>query len=164
MEFYGARSDTNIGGLYLVFKGAQNIIIAVNNSMSDIWPVDQHVESGVLTSGAGFIPASTSDSRAVWAGWYIYDRKKGFYGTSFGLTFQRHGGEVSVGMDCPNSLLGGRNSVSLMEGGDRKAVEKQARISHNKDSAIDMPTGKTTARISSKYGNINWAYLIFDGQ
>jgi hypothetical protein len=148
----------------LIFKGAQNILLAVNNTQSDIWPVDHWIESGVITAGAGFLPATRADSRAVWAGWYIYDRKKGFYGTSFGLTFKRNGGSLSVGMDCPNSLLGGRNSISLLQGDDKKAAEKQARDSHNKESEIEMSSGKSHARIASKYGNINWAYLIFDGE
>ena len=152
------------GGLYLVFKGAQNIVIAINNSLSDVWPVNHYIESGQITSGASYLPASTPQSPAVWAGWYLYDRKKGFYGTSFGLTFHRNGGEVSMGMDCPNSLLGGRNAVSLRADSDAKAADKKARDTHDKDCDISQSTGKTVARIPSKYGNVNWAYLVFDGQ
>ena len=153
-----------LGGLYLIFKGAQNCLLVVNNSHSDVRPVDHYIESGQLTSATSYLPASRPNDPAVWVGWFIYDRKKGFYGTSFSLTLGRNGGDVTIGMDCPNSLFGGRNSVVLVGGSDRKDTEFKARNCHDKDATVEMSTGKTVARIASKYGNINWGYCIFDGQ
>lgn len=153
-----------VGGLYLVFKGAQNILLAVNNSLSDVWPVDHYTHSGVITSGASYLPASPEGSPTAWAGWYIYDRKIGFYGTTFALTFHRNGEDVTVGMDCPNSFFGGRNSVCVLQGNDKQAVVKKVDDTHDKDSMVQMSSGNTVARIVSKYGNVNWGYVVFDGK
>ncbi len=148
-----------------MFKGAQNILLVVNNTHTDVRPIEDYVESGVRTAVTSYLPALPPSNPFCMGGFFIYTKKTvGFYGTSLGLTLNRKGGDLSIGMDCPNSLLGGRNSIVISKGGDMKAAESRARDCHDKYGEIDMGTGKSSVKIASKYGNISWGYCIMDGE
>ncbi|KAI1284219.1 hypothetical protein F5Y07DRAFT_407707 [Xylaria sp. FL0933] len=152
------------GGLYLVFKDARNMLLVVNNTHSDIQPVSHDIYSGEVTAGTDFIPKTSEKSPCCYAGWYIYDKKTGFYGTTVGLVFKRGGGNVAIGLDCPNSGFGGKNSVTLAAGSDAADAQYKARSCHDTDAEVNLGTGLCSARIASNWGNVNMARLIFDGQ
>ncbi|KAI1124446.1 hypothetical protein F5Y10DRAFT_269126 [Nemania abortiva] len=145
-----------LGGLYLVFKGARNLLFVVNNTLSDVQLVGQDIHSGEVTVATAFLPKKASEnSPYCWAGWYVYDRKTGFYGTTVGLVFKRSGANVAIGLDCPNSAFGGRNSVTLTASSDAADAQYRARSCHDTDAELNYSTGLCSARIASNWGNVN---------
>ncbi|KAF7502299.1 hypothetical protein GJ744_006154 [Endocarpon pusillum] len=152
-----------LGGAYLMFKVAQNILLVVGKTQSDACSIEDYVESGVRTAATSYLPAVPPSSPVCWGGFFIYTKKTvGFYGTALFLTLNRKRVDLSIGMDCRNSLLGGSNSIIILKSSDVKAVESRARGCHDKHGEIEMNTGKSSVKIASKYGNGSWGYCIMD--
>jgi hypothetical protein len=109
------------GLLYSALKGCRNIMIIANNTSKDIIANMEHIENGERTGVTTRIPAANKKLDEYWAGLHIYDKNNvggysaGFFGSTFGISFDSDLGHFSVGMDCPNMRLGGKNSIAVTD-------------------------------------------------
>ncbi|KAI0161877.1 hypothetical protein GGR52DRAFT_143842 [Hypoxylon sp. FL1284] len=154
---------TIFGLLYVLFKDARNVLLVVNDTSSDVKPIKQDIYSGEIKLGTNYLPRGKPSRPWVWAGWYVWDRMTGFYGTTVGVVFQNSGTDVAIGLDCPNTAGGGRNAVSLQVGSDAAGAQSQARGCADKSREVGFPGAKCTARIADSWGNVNWACMVFSG-
>lgn len=105
----------------MAFKGARNFLLVLNDTSEDIISNMEYIGNGEQTGIAPSIPARTEGLGTVWGGIYIYDKwavgstSLSFFGTVFGISFASKCGAFSVGMDCPNTIFGGRNSMAILD-------------------------------------------------
>ncbi|KAI9875968.1 MAG: hypothetical protein M1830_007667 [Pleopsidium flavum] len=158
------------GGLYLVFKDALNVLLVVNNMQTDVRFRGDKIINGDHGTVTNYLPANDPKSPLVWAGFYSYRKFQagflgsvGTYGSEFGASFTRAGADFSVGMDCPNSAFGGRNSIRVTPGLDsRKAAELAGDSRNEEDQFLSEGNGRTSVRRANPWGNINWGVCLID--
>lgn len=153
-----------LGGLYLMLKDAVNVLIVVNDTPNDVLPLKEWIEHGDRRIVPELIPAAHPNSDFVYGGLFFYSKFQiqtysvGLYGSSFGVSFETGDKHFSVGMSCPNSLLGGRNSAQVHNREDAHAACEMAR---NAACAHGWCVGPyIDVRIASSWGNVNWARAV----
>jgi hypothetical protein len=151
----------------MLFKDAMNVLLVANNTTNEVNFTGDEVVHGERRNVTRFFPAKTNDR--IWVGWFSYIKSTflvgpfGFHGSQFGAGFSTSTGDLSVGMDCPNSLFGGRNSIRLVKGLDPSEATHLADTSRNSDDELIFADGAmTSVRRANQWGNINYGYCIFD--
>jgi len=83
-------------------------------------------------------------------------------GVSFSLSELEDGPSFSVGMDCPNSIAGGRNSINLLPWDDPSGVANLANKGHDGENKCKIAKGKVdvVARRAATTGWINWGVCL----
>ncbi|THH28221.1 hypothetical protein EUX98_g5969 [Antrodiella citrinella] len=85
----------------------------------------------------------------------------GFYGSCMGIQFKSCGQKFSVGMDCPNTIFGGTNSIRVTTG-SAKEVANLASKSGNAEESINVGFVKCTVSRAAKLGNINYGVCVIE--
>ena len=67
-------------------------------------------------------------------------------------------------MDCPHSILGGRNSIEIVEGDNREEALKRVLRSGSLQGWIHTEKHNTVVRAASTTRNISWWRCIADGE
>ncbi|KAI9876843.1 MAG: hypothetical protein M1830_005477 [Pleopsidium flavum] len=146
------------GILYLVFKDALNVLLVVNNMQTDVRFRGDRIINGDRGTITNYLPSN--DPKSPPAGFL---GSVGTYGSEFGASFTRAGADFSVGMDCPNSAFGGRNSIRVTPGLDaRKAAELAGDSRNEDDQFLSEENGRTSVRRANPWGNINWGVCLID--
>ncbi|KAI4599473.1 hypothetical protein KJ359_001915 [Pestalotiopsis sp. 9143b] len=100
----------------------------------------------------------------VWSGLFVYTKYKvksvslGTCGSAFGVSFKTGRGNFSVGMDCPNSLAGGNNSIEVHNREHAHDACKMALGSGCIHGWSDRPY--VDVKIADHWGTINWGRAI----
>ncbi|KAI0832360.1 hypothetical protein BC628DRAFT_1346352 [Trametes gibbosa] len=86
----------------------------------------------------------------------------GFYGSCMGIDFRFPSGHrFAVGMDCPNTILGGRNSTVVTTKSAKDAAEL-ANDTHTSAQSIGVGPYKCTIRRAAALGSTNYAVCVID--
>ncbi|KAK7711096.1 hypothetical protein SLS57_008186 [Botryosphaeria dothidea] len=153
---------------YLAVKDARNVLLLVNDTPSDIFPLRDNVRNGERKVVPEVIPATALNSDFVSASFFVYEKYKiagqsfGSYGSAFGVSFKGGQGEFSVGMDCPNSFFGGNNSIEVCTGNDPGRAAQMALDSGCMHGWTDNP--RVDVKIADHWGNVNWGRAIAMGK
>ncbi|KAK4182188.1 hypothetical protein QBC35DRAFT_549095 [Podospora australis] len=177
---WAALAGIGIGLGVLAFKGASNVMIIVNDTSSQIVRRRHKIANGKTQTETPVIegrtkPTTSQSSRAdsfVSVGIYAYSKDETFgiplsffgslIGVSFSLSGLADGPSFSVGMDCPNSALGGGNSIRLLAWDDPSGVAGKANDCHDEEDKCKIAKGKVdvVVRRASKTGSINWGMCL----
>ncbi len=84
-----------------------------------------------------------------------------FYGSCMGITPMSPGQKFSVGMDCPNTIFGGTNSIRLTSGTAKTAADLAA-SSGNATESITVGSVRLTASCAAKLGSINYGIYFIE--
>lgn len=89
----------------------------------------------------------------------------GFFGSMFGIRFDAKRGSLtdgfSIGMECPNTALGGRNSIYCTTQSAR-AASGGASAGGYEEGIATTAHGKLTGRRANPWGNINYGVAFFE--
>ncbi|KAE8444706.1 hypothetical protein EG329_014364 [Mollisiaceae sp. DMI_Dod_QoI] len=156
-----------VGGLYLTLKGAQNVLLVVNETKLDIVTIGERIKNGERVVATPKISPADPNGEIVYGGFFVYTKTKvlgqsaGTYGSAFGLSFRGGQGDFSVGMDCPNSFFGGTNSIEVCTGNEAHKAADMATGSGCRHGWTSQP--QVDAKCASKWGNVNWGRVIAMG-
>ncbi|KAI1461866.1 hypothetical protein F4805DRAFT_185415 [Annulohypoxylon moriforme] len=160
----------------LALKGAANVLFVVNDTDSRIIAKDEHFPNGERTTMTPQVEArvvggaGTDDYIAV--GLYVYSKTTafgfsiGFFGSLVGISYTLTGLKgspcFSVGMDCPNSVFGGTNSIKLLLGDDPSGVAGQAMDCHDEEGQGQISGADVSimTRRAARLGSINWGICV----
>lgn len=83
----------------------------------------------------------------------------GFYGSTVGLALKRSSDAAtfSIGLDCPNTLLGGTNCCRIINGNDAKKACLLANDSGVGEETVYLGNSSVTIRRASKWGSVNYS-------
>ncbi|KAH7918514.1 hypothetical protein BV22DRAFT_1041727 [Leucogyrophana mollusca] len=154
-----------------LMKDATNVLLVVNDSEYDLTFRDDDVTSGQRCSVVTTIPARASGHSKLGyptlypCGAFVYQKKLGsWYGSLFGVEFgarrRAWTDRVSIGMDSPNTALGGSNSI-FVTGNDAKKAMAGARDGNAEDDSANTPRGRITGRRAHKWGPINFGFAFY---
>lgn len=149
---------------YLTTKDASNVLLVVNETSSDVLPHYEWIENGERRIVTESIPAAPAHGDFVWCGVFVYTKytvksvPMSTYGSAFGVSFQTGRGHFSVGMDCPNSLTGGNNSIEVHNREHAHDACKMALGSGCMHGWSDRPY--VDVKIADHWGTINWGRAI----
>ena len=148
-----------------VMKEASNVLLVINDSQKDIKSLKEHIANGERRLVTTMIPAASPSSDLVPCGLFIYTKYniKGIsvsaYGSSFGVSFECSGnGFFSVGMDCPNTIAGGNNSIEVHPREHAHDACKMALESGREHGWCEEPS--VDVKIGDCYGDVNWGSAI----
>ncbi|KAF3012607.1 hypothetical protein E8E14_008552 [Neopestalotiopsis sp. 37M] len=150
--------------IYLTTKDASNVLLVVNDTSSDVLPLYEWIENGERRLVPESIPAAPAHGDFVWCGLFVYTKYKvkskslGTYGSAFGVSFKTGRGNFSVGMDCPNSLAGGNNSIEVHNREHAHDACKMALGSGCMHGWSDRP--HVDVKIADHWGTKNWGRAI----
>ncbi|KAM7191656.1 hypothetical protein V8F33_008752 [Rhypophila sp. PSN 637] len=106
--------------ILFALKECCNILLVVNNTKSDVTFLHDKAKNGDRTSYTKEIPSTAGKMDGYHAaGWYFYDKNKiggytiGFFGSAFGAAWSCGERKFAIGMDCPNTIMGGSNSIEI---------------------------------------------------
>ena len=82
----------------------------------------------------------------------------GFYGSTLGVGFRRNVDNQywSIGMDCPNTALGGTNGIQLRNGDDPRLVAELVNVSSKDTDTIRVGPETCTVSRADPWGSINY--------
>ena len=113
---------------------------------------------------AEMIPAAPANGDFVYCGLFVYSKYQvktfsiGTYGSAFGVSFNTGHGNFSVGMDCPNSFMGGNNSIEVHNREHAKEACDMALKSGIVHGWSNNPY--VDVKIADHWGNVNWGRAI----
>lgn len=135
----------SIGPAYPTLRDAGNLLLVINDSPNDILPFTEYTENGERRVVPEIIPAVVPNADFVHCGLFIYSKYQiynvavGTYGSAFGVSYSMAGGHFSIGMDFPNSLMGGNNSIEVYnQPAPRHAREMALSLGTNTGGAISV--------------------------
>ncbi|KAK1989894.1 hypothetical protein LX36DRAFT_676261 [Colletotrichum falcatum] len=154
-------------GAYLLLKDASNVLLVVNDSPNDLMPKYEWIENGERRVVPEMIPAAVPNSDFVSCGLFFYSKyhvksfSLGTFSSAFGVSFGTGDENFSIGMDCPNSLLGGNNSIEVHNEEHAQRACKMALGSGCMHRWTDRP--RVDVKIADHWGNVNWGRAIVMG-
>lgn len=88
----------------------------------------------------------------------------GFYGSTVGVVFQSGNSDFSIGLDCPNTVIGGNNAIRpfAVTSGTGTADAAQAAADNTDGTgqsgeSITVNGGTCTVVRAHEWGNVNYA-------
>ncbi|KAH7921335.1 hypothetical protein BV22DRAFT_737694 [Leucogyrophana mollusca] len=157
--------------LFLMLKDATNILLLANDSDFALTFASDVVANGKRSSVVTTIPAmikAHNGAPAVYpCGAFVYQKVSGsWFGSLFGAEFSasRDGktDTVSVGMDCPNSAIGGGNTIFVTGQGAQKAADgAHDRSSDNEEDTAQTSHGRITGRRANRWGFTNYGFAFY---
>lgn len=128
----------------------------------------EHLEIGERRVVPDMIPAAVPNHDFVPCGLWVHGRQQtadfsfGTYGDAVGVSFTAGSGFFSVGMNCPNSLLGSHNSIGVI---NEEQAQKACQMAMNSDCAHGWCVNPfVDVKIADHWGNVNWGRAIaFNG-
>lgn len=83
----------------------------------------------------------------------------GFFGSNAGVAFKApsDGTEFSVGVDCPNSIMGGTNCIRIRAGSDAQSAAMSAASTGYSTESVKVNGHNCVASRASPLGSINYA-------
>ncbi|KAI0469658.1 hypothetical protein GGR56DRAFT_662253 [Xylariaceae sp. FL0804] len=151
-------------GVYLMLKDASNVLLVINDSPNDLMPKMEWIENGGRRVAPEMIPAAVPNSDFVSCGLFFYSKYQvqsvslGTYGSAFGVSFGTGDENFSIGMDCPNSLLGGNNSIEVHNQEHAQRACQMALDSGCLHGWTDKP--RVDVKIADHWGNVNFGRAI----
>ncbi|KAH9853537.1 hypothetical protein C2E23DRAFT_109560 [Lenzites betulinus] len=86
----------------------------------------------------------------------------GFYGSCMGMDFRFSTGQrFAVGMDCPNTILGGTNSIVVTPGSAKDAA-KLANDNGTAEQSITVGPYRCTVRRAAALGSTNYGLFLIE--
>ncbi|KAH7917369.1 hypothetical protein BV22DRAFT_1042383 [Leucogyrophana mollusca] len=162
-------STAGMKAIFLL-KDAANVLLLVNESNLELTYKVDDVTSGQRCSVVTTIPAMIKRDKlgypAVYpCGAFVYQKKLGtWYGSLFGIEFSARWrawtDRVSVGMDSPNTAVGGSNSI-FVTGNDATKAMAGARDGGAEDDTAKTPRGQITGRRAHRWGPINYGFAFY---
>lgn len=161
---------SNLGLGVLALKGASNVLLVVNDTSSQIVHRGHEIANGKTKTETPVIERRAEGFASV--GIYVYSKDETFdkpfslfgslIGVSFSLSEMKDRPSFSVGMDCPNSLLGGLNSINLLACNDPSGVADLANKGHDGENNCMIANDKVdvVARRAATTGSINWGVCL----
>ncbi|KAK6193513.1 hypothetical protein LQW54_012380 [Pestalotiopsis sp. IQ-011] len=150
--------------IFVAVSNALIVLLVVNDTSSDVLPLYEWIENGERRLVPESIPAAPAHGDFVWCGLFVYTKYKvksvslGTYGSAFGVSFKTGRGNFSVGMDCPNSLAGGNNSIEVHNREHAHDACKMVLESGCMHGWSDRPY--VDMKIADHWGTINWGRAI----
>jgi hypothetical protein len=140
-----------------------NILLVANNTSDDVICKGDSIVNGQRVGITSVIP-SKKDIPGSWvcAGLYVYSKykisSKSFsgFGSLVGVEFTKGQDNFAIGMDCPNSGIGGTNSIRVGSG-DAYETAMLAKTSNSETDNISFSGGVAVKR-AKRWGNINWGF------
>lgn len=126
-------------------------MLLVNNTSKDLTAFAESVGNGDRTTVTARLPAASPKANVYWTGLFAYDKNQvvglsmGFFGSCFGISFVSELGPFSIGMDCPNSLGGGRNSIAILDREHANDAMITARDNYKNETSISSKNRNVTA-------------------
>ncbi|KAH7909643.1 hypothetical protein BJ138DRAFT_1102519 [Hygrophoropsis aurantiaca] len=171
-----AAAATVAVGYFVLSKDAVNDLLLTNDSKFRIIFNGDHIQNGERAFKVDGIPARVDLADGTVAaypcGAYVYRKyRMGFLGafgprgSLFGIRFYAHRGDLadgfSVGMDCPNTAAGGRNSILCIAD---TAMVASGGASARGDEGNEATTthGKITGRRADAWGDVNYGFAVFE--
>lgn len=140
------------------------MLLVINDTPNDILPMMEWIQNGERRVVPEMIPAAVPNGDFVSCGLFVYSKYQvksfslGTYGSAFGVSFDAGNGNFSVGMDCPNSLMGGNNSIEVHNQEHAQRACKMATDSGCMHGWTDRP--RVDVKIADHWGNVNWGRVI----
>lgn len=78
-----------------------------------------------------------------------------------GIRYNSSGAQFSVGMDCPNTILGGRNSIRVTSGSAKQAAQL-ANDSHTDDESVTVGAARVRVRRAAALGSTNYGICVIE--
>ena len=145
-----------------------NVLLVINNTLDDVICRGDHIAHGERVEITPIIPAKTNLSDTwVCVGLYQYRKFNikgnsfGTYGPMFGTGFTRNKNDFVVAMDCPNSAIGGTNTIWVESGLNAAAVAWMLPYL-KREETVHSDNKKTTVRRANRWGNINWGIAMIE--
>lgn len=140
------------------------MLLVVNDTATDVIPIKEWIEHGERHTVPEVIPPSLPNGDLVSCGLFIYEKYqiKGHsvsaYGSAFGVSFGTGHGKFSVGMNCPNSFLGGNNSIAVHNMEHAKGACDTACGPYSLHGWSSNP--HVDVKIADGWGNVNWGRAL----
>jgi len=153
--------------LFLFLKDSVNELMLINGlesktvNLTKDWIIDG--ERFKMTMQVPAAIKSSEKPHAYGCGIYTYPKKQvfgvpmGFFGSNAGVAFKApsDGTEFSVGVGCPNSILGGTNSIRVRLGSDAESAAISAASSGYSTELIKVNAHDRVVSRASPWGSIN---------
>lgn len=148
--------------IWFMDKPSNCISLLINESDKALDFAGDHNVSGKPATITPFIPAAVKDDKSALypaAGFFVSDRKAGFYGTQYGFSMKHPVGHLAFGMCCTLTGVGGPNSCFCHVGGTAEHASIDT-DKYRKQYYEDLHNGqiKISIRCNSKSGSP--AYFI----